>query len=132
MNRRIAAIGVAAAAGLGFVGWSLTGPADAAPGTDGPGGIHKSYVCKWVGKPGSGTEVLQTGQNPIWVDNNSLTGKDTTDVKVGDTFSDAQGFSVVIVANTGKLNPEPGLGDCGVLPTSPPPTITNSEPPPGS
>ena len=38
--------------------------------------------------------------------------------QVGDEFSDAQGRSVVIVANTGKLSPEPGIGDCGPIPTS--------------
>src|SRR3954454_24242570 len=56
---------------------------------------HKSYVCKYVNKPGGGTELLQTGQNPIWVDNHSIAGKDV--VSVGDKFSDAQGYSQVIV-----------------------------------
>lgn len=72
--------------------------------------VHKSYVCKYVGTPGV-DERLQTGQNPIWVDNSALTGKDD-DVKVGDTFSDKHGKSVVIVANTGKLNPEPDIDKC--------------------
>lgn len=73
--------------------------------------IHKSYVCKYVGTPGV-DETLQTGQNPIWVDNHSLTGKDDSVVQVGDTFSDKQGKSVVIVANTAKLDPEPGVDQC--------------------
>ena len=64
--------------------------------------IHKSYVCKYVDKPGGGTELDQTGQNPIWVDNHSIGGKDV--VSVGDTFSDEHGYSVVIVANTGCNN----------------------------
>jgi LPXTG-motif cell wall-anchored protein len=79
--------------------------------------IHKSYVCKYITTPGDG-EVLQTGQNPIWVDNSSLSGKDE-EVNVGDSFSDAQGRSVVIVANTPKLDPEPGLGDCEGTPPTP-------------
>lgn len=73
--------------------------------------IHKSYVCKYVGTPGV-DERLQTGQNPIWVDNSSLTGKDDSDVQVNDTFSDKHGKSVVIVANTDKLTPEPGIDQC--------------------
>ena len=73
--------------------------------------IHKSYVCKYVGTPGV-DETLQTGQNPIWVDNHSLTGKDDSVVQVGDTFSDEQGTSVVVVANTARLDPEPGVDQC--------------------
>jgi hypothetical protein len=82
--------------------------------------VHKSYVCKYVGKPGV-DERLQTGQNPIWVDNHSLTAKSASDVKVGDTFSDAQVKSVVIVANSVKLNPEPSVSDCPA-PKCPPAT----------
>jgi len=33
--------------------------------------VHKSYVCKYVDKPGE-AERLQTGNNPIWVDNHAL------------------------------------------------------------
>jgi hypothetical protein len=83
--------------------------------------IHKSYVCKYVNKPGGGTELDQTGQNPIWVDNHSIAGKDT--VAVGDKFADAHGYSVVIVANTDKLDPEPSLGACGE-PEQPPATTS--------
>jgi hypothetical protein len=72
--------------------------------------VHKSYVCKYVNTPGGGTELAQTGQNPIWVDNHAIAGKD--DVSVGDKFNDAQGFSVVIIANTAKLNPEPSIDAC--------------------
>jgi hypothetical protein len=70
--------------------------------------VHKSYVCKYVGKPGV-DERLQTGQNPIWVDNHSL---GTVVTYVGEEFADAQGKSVVIVANTAKLTPEPTISDC--------------------
>src|SRR4051812_39455833 len=79
--------------------------------------IHKSYVCKYVNKPGGGTELLQTGQNPIWVDNHSIAGKDI--VSVGDKFADAQGYSQVIVANTVKLDPEPGISECPQTSTPP-------------
>jgi hypothetical protein len=89
---------------------------------------HKSYVCKYVGTPGV-DERLQSGQNPIWVDNHALTGKDDSIVKVGDTFSDKHGKSVVVVANTPKLTPEPKSDICP-LPVGPihvtvaPPTAT--------
>ena len=74
--------------------------------------IHKSYVCKYVGKPGK-AERLQTGQNPIWVDNDSLPGFVKGSLAyVGETFADGQGKSVVIVANTPRLNPEPTVADC--------------------
>ena len=86
--------------------------------------VHKSYVCKYVGTPGV-DERLQTGQNPIWVDNSALTGKDDDDdVKVGDAFSDKHGRSVVIVANTKKLTPEPGVDRCP--PPDVPPTTTTT------
>ncbi|MGZ4495186.1 MAG: hypothetical protein ACXVWU_10835 [Nocardioides sp.] len=94
--------------------------------------IHKSYVCKYVGTPGV-DERLQTGQNPIWVDNHSLVGHPDVTF-VGQEFKDAQGRSVVIVANTGKLSPEPSVSDCP-SPQSPSPspsmtpTVTPSESP---
>jgi hypothetical protein len=86
--------------------------------------VHKSYVCKYVSKPGQ-AERLQTGQNPIWVDNHSLLGYDGT-VTVGQQFKDGQIRSVVIVANTPKLNPEPGIDQCAAPkpPTTPTPTPT--------
>ena len=73
--------------------------------------VHKSYVCKYVGTPGV-DERLQTGQNPIWVDNNALVGPKGGETYVGQEFSDKHGRSVVIVANTKKLDPEPGVGQC--------------------
>lgn len=96
--------------------------------------VHKSYVCKYVGTPGV-DERLQTGNNPIYVDNHSIAGKDV--VKVGDRFPDAHGSSVVIVANTEKLDPEPGIAQCPgyvppttttTQPTTEPPTTTTTEP----
>ncbi|MGN6162534.1 MAG: hypothetical protein ACTHOG_12635, partial [Marmoricola sp.] len=74
--------------------------------------VHKSYVCKYVGKAGK-AERLQTGQNPIWVDNDSLPGFVKGALAyVGETFSDGQGKSVVIIANTPRLSPEPTVADC--------------------
>jgi hypothetical protein len=77
-----------------------------------PAKVHKSYVCKYVSKPGH-AERLQTGQNPIWVDNDSLPGFVKGSLAyVGETFSDGQIKSVVIVANTPKLTPEPSVSEC--------------------
>lgn len=98
----------------------LAGPTSA----DAP--VHKSYVCKYVRKPGA-FELLQTGQNPIWVANESLLGHDGV-VKVGDQFSDGQFLSVVIVANTPQLDPEPGLSACPQLEPPPPTQVTASAP----
>jgi hypothetical protein len=83
---------------------------------------HKSYVCKYVDKPGE-NERLQTGDNPIWVDNHSLLGYDGT-VTVGQEFKDKQIRSVVIVANTPKLDPEPTIKDCA--PPAPPTSTTTT------
>lgn len=91
--------------------------------------IHKSYVCKYVGTPGV-DERLQTGQNPIYVDNHSLApGTANNDTYVGEEFSDAQGKSVVIVANTAKLDPEPDVSQCPA-PIGPPPCEGDDCPPP--
>lgn len=70
--------------------------------------IHQSYVCKYVGTPGV-NETLQTGQNPILVDNHAI-GEDP--VVEGSYFNDAQGRSYVLVANTAKLDPEPSASQC--------------------
>src|SRR6185437_16520854 len=84
----------------------VQGSASAAPAK-----VHKSYVCKYVDKPGQ-AERLQTGQNPIWVANSALGLGPGTLAFVGEVFKDAQGRSVVIVANTPRLNPEPTVADC--------------------
>ncbi|MGH3307319.1 MAG: hypothetical protein ACRDOX_06475, partial [Nocardioides sp.] len=99
---------------IGFLGYGITLTAGASAEVK----VHKSYVCKYVNTPGEG-EVLQTGNNPIWVDNNSLLGEDG-ETFVGQEFTDAQGRSVVIVANTAKLDPEPTVEDCP--PPNNPPT----------
>jgi hypothetical protein len=115
-------VGGSVAVGAALVLLAGVGSAGAAPSADQP--PHKSYVCKYVSKPGV-TERRQTGQNPIWVDNHSLLGYDGT-VTVGQQFKDGQIRSVVIVANTKKLNPEPTVAACP-SPT-PPPTKPTTPP----
>jgi hypothetical protein len=63
-----------------------------APAASATAEAHKWYVCKYVGPPGSG-EVLQTGNNPIFVDENSI---EADPVFIGATFSDAHSHSLVI------------------------------------
>jgi len=55
----------------------------------------KVFVCKFVSTPGTTTERLQTGQNPILVSANSTSG-----AMVGQTFNDAQGASLVLAVAT--------------------------------
>lgn len=88
---------------------------------------HKSYVCKYVGKPGS-DERLQGGGNPIWVDNHSLLGYNGT-VKLGQEFKDGQTRSVVVAANVDKMTPEPSLDKCPEPVKTPcPPTPAPTKP----
>jgi hypothetical protein len=115
-------VGGSVAVGAAVALLAGVGSASAVPSVDQP--PHKSYVCKYVSKPGE-AERLQTGQNPIWVDNHSLLGYDGT-VTVGQQFKDGQIRSVVIVANTKKLNPEPTVADCP--PPTPPPTKPTTPP----
>ena len=116
------AVGSMLALVAGVGGASATPTADQAP--------HKSYVCKYVSKPGE-AETLQSGRNPIWTDNHSLLGYDGT-VTVGQQFRDRQFRSVVIVANTPKLDPEPPRSACLLAPppSSPPPSTTTTKAPP--
>jgi hypothetical protein len=86
---------------------------------------HKSYVCKYVGTPGV-DERLQTGQNPIFVDNHAI---DEDPVVQGSYFTDKQGRSFVLVANTDKLDPEPSAEDCPSVDVSPTPTPTPTDSP---
>lgn len=67
---------------------------------------HKVWVCKYVGKPHQ-DERLKSGKNPIEVDDDAIEGDDD-DVKVGDYFSDAHGFSIVVQIG-GK---DPGVKVC--------------------
>lgn len=111
MNR-IIALALAAMLAFSMLGFMAAANAEAP--------VHKSYVCKYVGKPGDFTERVQTGQNPIWVDNHALSGADA-EVAVGDDFADGQTHSYVIVANTPRLDPEPTVDDC------PKPAVTTDE-----
>jgi hypothetical protein len=124
-------VGGLATTGLvaGTIAFAMAGPAVAGGNHDNDAKIHKSYVCKYVGTPGV-DERLQTGQNPIWVDNHSLEGSPEW-TQVGQKFKDAQGRSIVIVANTAKLTPEPGVDQCPA-PEGPPPTSTTTGTPTGT
>ncbi|MFN2320734.1 MAG: hypothetical protein ABR500_13780 [Dermatophilaceae bacterium] len=77
----------------------------------------KVWVCKYVGTPGD-DERLQTGQNPISVSENAVSG-----AEVGDYFNDAQGRSYVLAVDDG--GPEPSVDECppADVPT-PTPTMT--------
>jgi hypothetical protein len=107
MFRRRAAAALAAAGALVMSSGLVVMSGGSA--TADPDVIHKSYVCKYTGKPGA-DEHLQTGQNPIWVDNHSLGVDGPT--SVGQHFGDEHDHSVVIVANTRKLDPEPTVTSC--------------------
>ncbi|HSX22701.1 MAG TPA: hypothetical protein VLE97_08025 [Gaiellaceae bacterium] len=78
---------------------------------------HKVFVCKYVGTPGV-DERLQTGDNPIDVDVNSIP---SWPVAIGSYFADAQGRSYVLAFDVGQ--PEPSASDC---PGGPPPSTTTS------
>ena len=73
MWRTRAATALAAAGALVMSGGlvMLTAPTATAE----PVKVHKSYICKYVAIPGE-AERLQTGDNPIWVDNHAIPGYD--------------------------------------------------------
>jgi hypothetical protein len=75
---------------------------------------RKVAVCKYVGKPGV-NEVLKSGENPIVVSINALVGPNGTMPTLGQSFSDAQGRSVV-VALPGMALPEQGSCPAPVTP----------------
>ncbi|MGN6250633.1 MAG: hypothetical protein ACTHNS_02335 [Marmoricola sp.] len=75
---------------------------------------HKSYVCKYVGTPGV-NEKLKT---IIEVDDSAIL-KAGGAVKVGSTFSDKHGHSVVVAVHVGPRDPVPTLADCPA-PVGPP------------
>lgn len=119
MKKIISALIVGLAAALG-----LSVGSNAAFATGG-GTPHKWYVCKYVGKPGV-NERLQTGQNPIFVDESAI---DISPVHIGATFADKQGRSIVVAGPyEKKLSPEPGVGICpnpdGPPSPSPSPSVT--------
>lgn len=83
----------------------FAGGASASNGSD----AHKWYVCKYVGKPGV-DERLQTGQNPIFVDEHAIA---ESPVVKGSYFKDGQYRSFVLDGPyKHKLNPEPSVSQC--------------------
>ncbi|NMM22925.1 MAG: hypothetical protein HHJ11_05415 [Phycicoccus sp.] len=113
-GRRIFGISVA-------LGLALAGGIPTATATQ-PDPTHKDYVCKYVGTPGV-SERLQTGNNPIWVDTAA-----TEPGLVTGLFNDAH-RSFVIVADTLKLDPEPGIDQCpnGDGPKQPDPLVSDTQ-----
>jgi len=106
-SSRTAKLGVAmmAAASLLLIWMAIAPPATADPQA------NNWYVCKYVGTPGV-NESLQTGQNPIFVDESAIS---VSPVFIGAEFQDAQGRSVVIAGPyfpNDKPDPEPDAGDC--------------------
>jgi hypothetical protein len=100
-------IGVAlmAAASLLLIWMAIAPPATADPEA------NNWYICKYVGTPGV-DERLQTGQNPIFTDENSIP---ISPVFIGAEFSDAHERSVVIAgpyAPNDRPDPEPDASDC--------------------
>ena len=87
----------AAAALLGVAGFA--GAQTAYAQDDDP---HKVWVCKYVGEPGE-DERVKEGKNPIHVAAASV-----SDARVGASFSDAQGRSVVVSLDEA----EPDAGIC--------------------
>jgi hypothetical protein len=110
------ALSFAAAAALALGGTvAIASGSQAAPDTS-----HKVWVCKYVDKPGV-AERLKAGKQPIFVDWHSLTGK-SGPPKVGDTFSDAQGKSVVV--QIGGSSPGRSACETKTPPTTKPPKTT--------
>ena len=131
LRRRIGAASAAltvAGGGVLLLGLSPASPAHAAAAS-------KWFVCKYVGTPGV-NETLQTGQNPISVDENAI---GESPVVAGTYFNDSQGRSYVLVADTGQ--PEPPVTDCPppggptpteTVPVTPTETVTITETPTSS
>jgi hypothetical protein len=73
---------------------------------------HKSYVCKYVGKPGE----AERASHIIWVD---------VAATEGTWFKDGQDNSFVLIADTPRLRPEPDVSQCP-SPQAPTPTKTKT------
>lgn len=115
----VALLVLSAAAGMWAGGLSLAGSTQ---------GEHKVIVCKYVGTPGV-DERLQTGDNPISVDENSLIGKGFAGTFPFE-FQDAQGRSVAVRFAVG--NERGTLSDCpGVTPPTTSTTTPTTTTPPG-
>jgi len=94
------------------------------------GDPHQVLVCKYVGTPGV-DETLQTGQNPIVVDEAALEGDGFVGVFPFE-FSDAQGKSIAIrfLAEDESPGDPFDIAECPLpdSPTPPPPVVC----PPGT
>jgi len=116
MSRSTRAVALVVAFFVAVLGAALAASsASAAPAS-------KVYVCKYVGKPGV-DERLQTGQNPILVSANATSG-----AKVGQTFNDKQGLSLVLAVDNGQTAPT--AADC--MPATQLPKPVNPPLPPGA
>jgi hypothetical protein len=108
-------LSISAAATLATVGLvAFSAPAQAADADS------KVWVCKYVGTPGI-DEVLQTGNNPIFVSGHAADKDKDGKVFVGDQFADAQSRSVVVQIE----------GEEPTCSATPPPVIPPTTPPTG-
>src|SRR5512138_2905598 len=73
MKRLLALVGLVGLVAIGLAAGFATSDVAAGDKLEGPNGEHKVVVCKYVGTPGV-DERLQTGNNPITPDANSLPG----------------------------------------------------------
>lgn len=87
---------------------------------------HQVLVCKYVGQPGT-DERLQTGQNPIVVDEAALVGKGFLGIFPWE-FQDKQGQSIAVryLASGEKAGDKFSLDECPVIESSPTPTPSES------
>jgi len=118
-------LAVALTATFGMIGGVAFATPPVEPGPE----SNNWYVCKYVGAPGA-SEVVQTGQNPIFVDENAIDPGADGVVNVGDAFSDAQGGSLVIAgpyAPNDKPEEEPTADDCPTGETTPPPNPCDNQ-----
>ena len=93
----------------------MLAPASAGNHDEGDGdNDRKVWVCKYVGQPFV-SEAFKGGKNPIHVSVNTLRnvdGVDHEDPQTGDSWTDAQGLSNVIVSGPGDcVGPDPDKPD---------------------
>jgi hypothetical protein len=75
-------------------------------------GGEKWFVCKYVDKPGGGTELLQGGGNPLSVSPSALVGTPSAGAWI--PFKDGHSLSYVIEEDIGQA--EPDIGRCPLVP----------------
>ena len=120
MKRLLALVGLVGLVAIGLAAGFATSDVAAGDKLEGPNGEHKVVVCKYVGTPGV-DERLQTGNNPITPDANSLPGFTGT---FPWEFADAQGQSIAIRwaadSHDGDISECPApRGPVEVTPTAP-------------